>query len=60
MLLHVSNGLASACCDLARLAAAMDHLYLGLPISKRAIKDVFNQDTGIVQLREVSGETGTM
>jgi len=31
------------------------HLYLGLPIFNRAIKDVFNQ-AGTPQLREVSGE----
>jgi len=31
------------------------HLYLGLPIFNRAVKDVFNQ-AGTPQLREVSGE----
>jgi len=31
------------------------HLYLGLPIFNRALKDVFNQ-TGTPQLREVSGK----
>jgi AraC family transcriptional regulator len=36
------------------------HLYLGLPIFKRAIKDVFNQEAGMVQLREVSGETDSV
>src|SRR5207249_8606016 len=33
------------------------HLYLGLPILTRAIKDVFKRDGDIPQLREVSGET---
>src|SRR5207245_214200 len=33
------------------------HLYLGLPLFKRAIKDVFNQAAGLVQLREISGGT---
>jgi len=33
------------------------HLYLGLPIFTRAIKDVFKRDGGIPRLREVSGET---
>ena len=32
------------------------HLYLGLPIFNRAIKDVFNQDAGMPRLREVSGK----
>jgi len=32
------------------------HLYLGLPIFNRAIKDVFNQDSGTPRLREVSGK----
>ena len=36
------------------------HLYVGLPLFKRAVKDVFNQDAGLVQLREVSGETDTV
>ena len=33
------------------------HLYLGLPLLMRAIKDVFNRDTELPQLREVSGKT---
>src|SRR5262249_16119754 len=32
------------------------HLYLGLPIFNRAIKDVFDQDAGTLHLREVSGK----
>ena len=33
------------------------HVYLGLPLFKRAIKEVFNQAAGLVQLREISGGT---
>jgi len=36
------------------------HLYLGLPIFNRAVKDVFNQDVGALRLREVSGEKDTV
>lgn len=36
------------------------HVYLGLPIFNRAVKDVFNQDVGTLRLREVSGEKDTV
>jgi AraC family transcriptional regulator len=32
------------------------HLYLGLPIFNRAIKDVFDKDAGTLHLREISGK----